>query len=267
VSEKDEKLALRRSFSEMKQGSIAAFFTPLSGRKPPATPSPVAAAPKKDSEKKAPKPEAPADKGEARKKQKTDENEREVEEVATPKPKPKAPAAAKKKAPAARKRKKDDDDDEVELFDDEDDEEDEEEEGEEEEEEQQLDEEQSRVSVPAAAGKQSAAFARLPEARELAPDKAFLSQLVPGVSFDQVKPRATNEPVFQSDLKQHNAFVKKLRLQDQAAEPDSGPSADSPMASIVKRPGVKYTPLELQFLAVKEKHPDVVLFIECGYKV
>lgn len=30
--------------------------------------------------------------------------------------------------------------------------------------------------------------------------------------------------------------------------------------------GVKYTPLEMQVLAVKAKHPDAVLFVECGYR-
>ncbi|XP_022110672.1 DNA mismatch repair protein Msh3-like [Acanthaster planci] len=30
--------------------------------------------------------------------------------------------------------------------------------------------------------------------------------------------------------------------------------------------GVKYTPLELQFMEIKRQHPDAVLFVECGYK-
>ncbi|XP_038077644.1 DNA mismatch repair protein Msh3-like [Patiria miniata] len=30
--------------------------------------------------------------------------------------------------------------------------------------------------------------------------------------------------------------------------------------------GVKYTPLELQFLEIKKQYPDALLFVECGYK-
>jgi hypothetical protein len=81
------------------------------------------------------------------------------------------------------------------------------------------------------------------------------------VFFFKVRPRQTDEPVFESDPKRHAAFVKKLRLQDEKLTED-GPSMDSPFASITKRAGVKYTPLEQQFFAVKEKHPDVVLFVE-----
>ena len=29
---------------------------------------------------------------------------------------------------------------------------------------------------------------------------------------------------------------------------------------------IKYTPLEEQFLAIKSKHPDAVLLVQCGYK-
>eukprot|EP01119_Soliformovum_irregulare_P002658 TRINITY_DN1290_c0_g2_i1.p1 TRINITY_DN1290_c0_g2~~TRINITY_DN1290_c0_g2_i1.p1 ORF type:complete len:972 (-),score=331.02 TRINITY_DN1290_c0_g2_i1:43-2811(-) len=37
-------------------------------------------------------------------------------------------------------------------------------------------------------------------------------------------------------------------------------------AKTTKNSKSKYTPLELQFMAIKEKFPDTVLFVECGYK-
>ena len=36
--------------------------------------------------------------------------------------------------------------------------------------------------------------------------------------------------------------------------------------SLNKRTKTKYTPLEQQFVEIKEKYPDAVLFVECGYK-
>ncbi|XP_061172820.1 DNA mismatch repair protein Msh3-like [Saccostrea echinata] len=37
-------------------------------------------------------------------------------------------------------------------------------------------------------------------------------------------------------------------------------------AQVNKRTKTKYTPLEQQFLELKEKYPDTLLFVECGYK-
>ena len=109
---------------------------------------------------------------------------------------------------------------------------------------------------------------------------------------------------FTSNPKRHNEFVKKLLVMDKiqaehsqapgssvaeaaAAAATSGAQkvriADSQflqftsmlMAQLIQgkakgkaaaKGGVKYTPLEMQVLAVKAKHPDAVLFVECGYR-
>lgn len=43
--------------------------------------------------------------------------------------------------------------------------------------------------------------------------------------------------------------------------------SDSPQSSTLSHgAGKQYTPLEQQFLAIKAKYPDAVLFVECGYK-
>lgn len=54
---------------------------------------------------------------------------------------------------------------------------------------------------------------------------------------------------------------------------DEKPSKGSKHSSITSIPGsknpttgIKYTPLEQQVVALKAKHPNTVLFIECGYK-
>ena len=38
------------------------------------------------------------------------------------------------------------------------------------------------------------------------------------------------------------------------------------LKSLNSRTRSAYTPLELQFLEVKAKYPDVILFVECGYR-
>ncbi len=112
-------------------------------------------------------------------------------------------------------------------------------------------------------------------ARAIPVDAALLAAYGIADAAD-VEPLLTAEPAFAFDEKQHQAFVKRLRLQQNDAnaakggvdaDDDDDASLGSPLAQCTKRPGVKYTPLELQFLAVKEKHPDTVLFVECGYKV
>lgn len=35
---------------------------------------------------------------------------------------------------------------------------------------------------------------------------------------------------------------------------------------IIKQTKIKYTPLEQQFLDIKDKYPDALLLVECGYK-
>ena len=107
--------------------------------------------------------------------------------------------------------------------------------------------------------------------RELEVDKEFLASLVSpeaAAAFANVKPRQSTEPQFKSDPKTHAKFAKMLNLQQKSAadDGDEGPSYESPFASIKRRSGVKYTPLEEQWLAVKQQHPDVILFVECGYR-
>lgn len=43
-------------------------------------------------------------------------------------------------------------------------------------------------------------------------------------------------------------------------------SIRSGKTSVNKRTKTKYTPLEQQFIELKEKYPDTLLFVECGYK-
>lgn len=43
-------------------------------------------------------------------------------------------------------------------------------------------------------------------------------------------------------------------------------SVRSGKTSVNKRTKTKYTPLEQQFIELKEKYPDTLLFVECGYK-
>lgn len=41
---------------------------------------------------------------------------------------------------------------------------------------------------------------------------------------------------------------------------------DSEQAKLNRRAKSKYTPLEQQYMDIKAKHPDTILFVECGYK-
>lgn len=43
-------------------------------------------------------------------------------------------------------------------------------------------------------------------------------------------------------------------------------SKHSGNTSVNKRTKTKYTPLEQQYIELKEKYPDTLLFVECGYK-
>ncbi len=69
----------------------------------------------------------------------------------------------------------------------------------------------------------------------------------------------------------HAQFVKKLNAVGSAlqASPTKSPSKSRAAAAAGGKSGgggVKYTPLEQQFVAVKEKNPDVLLIVECGYR-
>jgi hypothetical protein len=72
----------------------------------------------------------------------------------------------------------------------------------------------------------------------------------------------------------HAQFVKKLSavgsaLQLTIGSPTKSPSKSRAGAVASKAApggGVKYTPLEQQVVAVKEKNPDVLLIVECGHR-
>jgi DNA mismatch repair protein MSH3 len=67
----------------------------------------------------------------------------------------------------------------------------------------------------------------------------------------------------------HAQFVKKLNAVGSALQtsPTKSPSKSRAAAGGKSGGGgIKYTPLEQQFVAVKEKNPDVLLIVECGYR-
>lgn len=123
--------------------------------------------------------------------------------------------------------------------------------------------------LPSAPATGAASLLFAPEPRVLREAPEIRAQLeAAGVKLPaNVPARATTEPEFTYDAKLHSAWAKRVQLQGRSTAEDGDEAGlDSVLAQCTKRPGVKYTPLELQFLAVKEKHPDVVLFVECGYK-
>lgn len=73
----------------------------------------------------------------------------------------------------------------------------------------------------------------------------------------------------------HDKFVKKVSLIAKAAGPESDSRAHArdssvggtllPTKMVVER-GNKLTPMEEQVVAIKNKNPDIVLLVECGYK-
>ena len=56
--------------------------------------------------------------------------------------------------------------------------------------------------------------------------------------------------------------MKNPANQSSAASDSSGKICHGPDLRSAKN----YTPLEQQFVAIKRQHPDVLLFVECGYK-
>ena len=55
-------------------------------------------------------------------------------------------------------------------------------------------------------------------------------------------------------------------LQKFAASKQSVKRGGNTVAPVNKRTKTKYTPLEQQYVELKEKNPDTLLFVECGYK-
>lgn len=51
------------------------------------------------------------------------------------------------------------------------------------------------------------------------------------------------------------------------SDDEDEPSTSAPGFDLKnKRTKTKYTPLEQQYIELKEKYPDTLLFVECGYK-
>ena len=254
----------------MKQGTLSSFFGGKNAAAPPALTGRKGVQQSKEPRK-----------GLAPKSKKREPEEKESK----PRTAKKSRATAADEAPAKRKKKKEaaaEESDEEDIFEleDEEDEEDEEEEEEEEgsgendEDELELFDDEIDGEPVAKKGRKAlelVQFSSSATPRPLALDKEFLSSLVsPAIaaSFDQVTPRESTEPQFTTDLATHAKFAKVVSLQHEAVleQGEDGPSYTSPFASLKKRPGLKYTPLEEQWLTVKRQNPDVVLFVECGYR-
>lgn len=68
--------------------------------------------------------------------------------------------------------------------------------------------------------------------------------------------------------------VNRAQQQPTTSESSVTPSSSSQqedseplkLAPLKPLPGVKLTPLEQQVAAIKNKQPEVLLFVECGYK-
>lgn len=60
-----------------------------------------------------------------------------------------------------------------------------------------------------------------------------------------------------------NRSVKKFKANDFTAKDITHPTKAQPLKHKTK---TNYTPLELQVVELKEKHPDVLLVVEVGYK-
>ncbi len=59
---------------------------------------------------------------------------------------------------------------------------------------------------------------------------------------------------------------QKANFLSQFSNQKSSPKSSTSQKKTSKKPTSKYTPLEKQFMEIKEKHKDVILFVECGYK-
>ena len=85
---------------------------------------------------------------------------------------------------------------------------------------------------------------------------------------------------FESDPKRREKFLKVLAKRTREEELGNVSSANAPAGSGTSstpsrlgesympkyNPRLKYTPLEKQFLELKQQYPDAVLFVECGYR-
>ena len=65
-----------------------------------------------------------------------------------------------------------------------------------------------------------------------------------------------------SRLSANSPHTENPAYQSSAASDNSGKIGHG----LDSRSAKSYTPLEQQFIAIKRQHPDVLLFVECGYK-
>ncbi|KAG7154788.1 DNA mismatch repair protein Msh3-like [Homarus americanus] len=81
----------------------------------------------------------------------------------------------------------------------------------------------------------------------------------------------TSEPATKSVIKVKPTVVRnklgEFRSQNNSDSNTGITSSQQAQSGPMKAvPGMKLTPLEQQVVAIKNKHPDIVLFVECGYK-
>ena len=70
-----------------------------------------------------------------------------------------------------------------------------------------------------------------------------------------------------SDKPGQDWFSEAGEVTSTASKCEGQRSEESSSSQACGRPGpVQYTPMEQQFLSIKAKYPDAILFIECGYK-
>lgn len=70
-----------------------------------------------------------------------------------------------------------------------------------------------------------------------------------------------------SSVSDTSDLIKRLHLRSKEQKPASKITTSTDSVQLVQRQsGIKYTPLELQVIETKEKHPDVLLAVEVGYK-
>ncbi|XP_068204490.1 DNA mismatch repair protein Msh3-like [Palaemon carinicauda] len=85
-------------------------------------------------------------------------------------------------------------------------------------------------------------------------------------SFEEEVPPAKQNGIATSSVKNKlDGFRSPKASEDRASTKQ--PTENSKKGGLMQPlPGMKLTPLEQQVVAIKNKHPDTLLFIECGYK-
>lgn len=70
-----------------------------------------------------------------------------------------------------------------------------------------------------------------------------------------------------SSMKAQQGYLQQDSIYAPASDAVPASSTNAKSKGKGKEPAVKYTPLELQILELKEKHPGTILLIEVGYKL